>query len=1055
MRFEVGSLSINHLYLRNLEIGGSVRVRNLLITFYPDALLLRRELETVKAAGIYINVPRMNRELSGKGGKGGGKKRGPTTYSPFSVRRVVFYGLEMVPSDSLLVKVESGAFSYGMGGPILKASRITLRNFSLNTLPVLTVDSTFGDMVLRRDTLYLRLSAYGRYDTLAVRLENVRMSMWEKRDTTVMDYSVGLAHLSGGRLHLRANDVRARWETWGNPGRLSFAAGEVVWMDTLKVRELAGTARLDSLPSFRLDSIRGRIYGGSFLFNLKSESLRVFRGEARLRSVSPMGLFTVSGYAVFSVDLGDTSLVGGGHLSYLRLRSPLVEMENVDVSVESRGLKRYDFNALGPFAEVVGYYDVSRDEGSMTFNVDRPVRGLEYGRFRLYTFSAKGKVRKRRDRISLSLKELNLWYLLYDTLRIDSIFVRDLRLDMALKNPENLRSEGKVRAFYSGGPNAILSASYSYSRGDYYLSGTLETDTLGRLEVEASGRLLDSTHLSRVAYFNRSVRVVLRDLDVVYRDTVKVLIPSNPLLGGTISGNVLMAKDPVGYRFIDSSRVVLTGVNPTPVFGTFLSDLDVLVDRLDATVVPRGYVEDASVEGKVRVVGFSYGDVPVDSFIAHYRVSREVAGISNASVWLEDHPVRVEVGRYYLPNSTLYVFARAEDFPTDPFLPFLLPDSSRVSFELAVSGKVDSPNVLGYLYWTARSIDLNGNLVKRPKVYAVAEGNRIVLPPLRDSNSARLGKGRVRFNGSIRTNLKIDSLRVDLEHAEVQADPDITAILSGHLNVTGDLRKEVMVVGDLTAEEVEFFKPLTEMASGGTQASASKPILLYDIHIYAPRRIFLNSTLSSQALSGILLEIDAELSADINAQKLTPTLSSVSGNLSFLRGNVYIVDKVFRIDRGEILLYGTSGTVSILSSATFPRMSAGGSSDSVKVFVSIEGEIDRPTVRIWSQPYMATGDILALIVGESNLLGFLSRGLRWELNLTELSIKQTPTSYQLLFGTYITRRIYLKSTLSTTGDYNSIRTLYFVNPNLSIYGERVQDQSGTRYGVGINFRIRF
>ena len=117
--------------------------------------------------------------------------------------------------------------------------------------------------------------------------------------------------------------------------------------------------------------------------------------------------------------------------------------------------------------------------------------------------------------------------------------------------------------------------------------------------------------------------------------------------------------------------------------------------------------------------------------------------------------------------------------------------------------------------------------------------------------------------------------------------------------------------------------------------------------------------------------------------------------------------------------------------------------------------MQHPNVRIWSQPYMSTGEILALIVGGSNVLGFLSRGLKWGLNLSELSIKQTPTSYQLLFGTYITRRVYLKSTLSTTGDFNSIRTLYFVNPHLSIYGERIQEPEGTRYGVGINYRIRF
>ncbi len=1055
MEFQVESLGINHVRLRDIRIGNGIRIRRLFALFYPDALLLRREVEVVKAAGVEVNLPKIVGDFSKKGKGTERKRKGPTTYSPFAVRRVVFYGLRVIPTDSLLVGVESGSFSYSMGGRTLKLTRAVLHGFRLNVLPELAVDTSFGDMILRRDTLYLRVSAYGRYDTLAFVVGDGRMAMWSKGDTLTFGYSVAHVGMTGRSVRLAADGLRAQWETWRNPGKVTFSVDRVVWMDTLSVEDLSGTAYLDSLPSFRLDSVGGRIYGGRFLFNLRSESLKVFRGDVRLTSVSPMGTFTVGGYAVFALNLGDTSFVGGGHISYLALHHPSVRLRDLDVSVESRDLKRYDFNALGQFTEVSGYYDLQRDEGDVLFNLDRPVRGISYGKFKLYTLSAEGRARKVKDSLSLYLSEVKLWYLLYDTLRIDSLFAEDLSLDVNVKRPEALKSEGKVRIFYSGGPKVELSANYTYSRGLYEVYGKVETDTLGRLEVEVSGRVPDSTHLSRVRYSHRSVKLDLRDLTVIYGDTIKAVLPRNPLFGGSVRGYVVLIKDSLGYRFSDSSVVVLSGINPTPIFGTFFPDLDVLVERLDLTAVPEGYVGDPSIVGRVRILGFSYGDVPIDSFRAEYRVGKDVAGISDASIWLRGHPILIDVGRYYIPNSTLYVFARAENFPTDPFLPFLLPDSSRTSFELAVSGKVDSPNVLGFLYWTAKSIDANGNFIKRPRIYAVAEGNRIVLPALRDTNVASMGRGKVRFNGVIRTDLKVESLKVELEHAEVQADPDITAVLSGYLSLSGDLRREIMVSGDLTAEEVEFFKPITEMASGGTQASASKPVILYDIHIYAPRRIFLNSTLSSQALSGLLLEIDAELSADINAQKLTPTLSSVSGTLSFLRGNVYIVDKVFRIDRGEIMLYGSSGTVSILSSATFPRMSAGGATDSVKVFVSIEGEIDKPTVRIWSQPYMATGDILALIVGESSILGFLSRGLKWGLNFKELSIRQTPTSYQLLFGTYITRRIYLKSTLSTTGDYNSVRTLYFVNPRLSIYGERIQEQSGTRYGVGINFRIRF
>jgi len=946
-----------------------------------------------------VNVPEVIRDFTRPGkGKPSEVRKGQATFPPFEVGQINVFNLNVIPADSVDVRVKSVGFSYSMGGHSLRLSRADVRSFKINVLPAL------GDG---------------------------RMALWTDRDTVVMGYDVGSFEVGGSAVDLKVVGASAEWRLRRTPGRVAFSVRNLYWQDTLEIRDLSGSLVLDSLPNLALEGVKGEVYGGRFRFNLQAESLRTFRGDVEVRGISPGGIFTVSGYTVFSVDLWDTSFIGGGRLDYLRLRVPSMEIGGVDFSVESRGLRRYDFNLLGQFVDVSGYYDVPKDEGMLTFNVEKPLRGISYDRFRLYTFSASGKVEKRRNLVRANFSDLRLWYAVYDTIRIDSVFARDLTLEVNLNDPGDTRSSGEVAVYYSQMDPAVVNMRYSYSPENFYLKGDIRTGSYGRLEMAASGRLPDSVLLHRIKYTHRTVDVSLENITFG------------------------LAKDSTDYRFLDYSELTLENVNPTPIVGTFFPELDVLVDALDLHVKPVGTLSEAEATGRIGVRAFSYGDVQIDSVRSEFRVGRDVIGVNDSYVWIEDSPIEIEVGRYYLPNRTLYVFARTENFPTDRFVPFLLPDSSRLTFELSVSGRVDSPKVLGFLFWTAKGIDLNGNFVKDPKVYAVAEGDRILFPSLKDTNVARLGRGTIHFNGSVGTDLRIDSFSVNLEGAEIQADPDITAVINGSLDITGDLKREVTVTGELTADEVEIFKPLTEMAAGGTSSSPTKPVILYDIRFFAPRRIFLNSTLSSQALTGVLLEIDAELSADLNVQKLSPTLSSISGTLSFLRGNVYIVDKVFRIDRGEIVLYGTGGTVNILSSASFPRITGGGTPDSVKVFVSIEGEIDRPTVRIWSQPYMATGDILALIVGGSNVLGFISRGLKWGLNLTELSIHQTPTSYHLLFGTYITRRIYLKSTLSTAGDYNSVRTLYFVNPNFSIYGERIQEPEGTRYGVGVNFRIRF
>ncbi len=1054
--FEVESLSLNHVALRNLRMGRSVRVSRLLILFYPDALLLRRELEYVRAVGVRVSVPDMAREFSqgkeesgkGKGGKGGGA-------SPFAVKEVAIYDLGVVPTDSVEVRVKSSRFSYQADGGRVKVSNLRLRGLTVSTLPPFRVDSAFGDMVTRRGTLYVRLSAVGKYDTLAIDLRDGRMASYSVGDTASTRYDFRELSVMGGGIALSVKRGKALWKVSPTTNRVGFSVGEVVWADTLKVEEIEGNLVLDSLPDWRLEGVRGRAYGGRFKLDLSSDSSKVFRVGLDVRGVRWGGLLTVSGGVLFSLDLRDSSLVGGGRLDYLRLNNPATELGGMDFSFESRGLKRYDFNLLGDFVSAYGYYDLSNDEGSLTFNLDRPLRGISYGDFRLYTFSAAGKAVKRGSLLKVSLSDAKLWYAVYDTLRLDSLFARNLNLELDLNRPQKVKSSGEVTLFYSQRDSAVASVRYAYSPSSFALEGDVRTATYGSLRLSAAGRVPDSILLSSVSYDNRSLHVRLRDILFRYGDTLLLTVPENTLLGGKVRGTVGLVADSSGYSFLEGSQVTLLHVNPTPVFGTFFPDLDLLVEDVSLRLEPHGSVGEAEVNGELKVKGVSYGDIPIDSLRANYHVGGDVVGVDSAFVWVENSAVEVEVGRYYPPLKALYVFARSRNFPTDRFMPFLLPDSGRLTFELSVSGRIDSPNVLGFLYWTAKSLDLNGNFVRRPSIYAVGMGNRLVLPAFKDTNVAFLGGGKVRFNGSISTALTVDSLKVSLEKAEVQADPDITAVLNGDLKITGDLKREIMVAGEVVADEVEIFKPLTEMATGGATSSSSKPVVLYDIHFYAPRRIFLNSTLTSQALTGALLEIDAELSADINAQKLSPTLSSLSGTLSFLRGNVYIVDKVFHIDRGEIVLYGTEGTINILSSATFPRSVQNGLTDSVRVFVSIEGDMQHPNVRIWSQPYMSTGEILALIVGGSNVLGFLSRGLKWGLNLSELSIKQTPTSYQLLFGTYITRRVYLKSTLSTTGDFNSIRTLYFVNPHLSIYGERIQEPEGTRYGVGINYRIRF
>ncbi|NPB04187.1 MAG: hypothetical protein GXO39_07230 [Thermotogae bacterium] len=1044
---------MNYVELGNFRVGNGIEIKRLYVFFYPDALLLKRRVEAVKAFGVRIDVPTIERDFASRPQRKGPEPlRRVSRYPILSVGVVQFYDLLLSPTDSFHMRVKAGRFSYSMGGPYLNLSRILLKEIALESDTALSLKEVVGDLVMRYETTYVRLSLSGEYSNMSFITRDGRITLYPRDEGMVLHYRGSLFQLEDKAFSLELGDMNVNWRFKNSPGTLSFRVHRLTYADTLTVEDLSGTLILNSFPKVVGRNVNGRAYGGRFVLSFSYDPQSVLRGDIRVFSVSPLKGWRVTGDAVFSLSPKDSFLIAGGSISYLT--SPYLNLKSMNFSFESKNLHRYDFNILGEFVDVWGYYDIPREEGELNFNLNKPLTGISYGGVSVYTFQTEGTVRKRRDILDLSIPYLKIWFITYDTVRIDSLDLKRLKARINLKDLRNSYVEGFLTAHYSQRDTLSLGADYMYSPDSFLLSGEVISYKVGKVRFAAFGRVPDSVLIDSLIYEKGSLNFALRKILLLNRENYEIIIPQNHILGGIFEGYIRLSED--SLEFLEDSKITVTGVNPTPLFGAFTQSMDILVDSLDLTVLLSGKINSPEVKGTLEVKNLYYGDIGIDSLRGEFLLGREVLGVENMDIWIDSVPVLIDVALFYPLNSTIYVFVEGEGVPTDRFLPFLLPDSSAATFQIAVSGNVESPKVRGQLYWTAKSLDLNGNLVKRPSLHMVGYGDKIVLPESRDTNSAKLRKGEVRFWGSIGTNLQIDSLMVELDGAQIQVDPDVTATLSGLLKVVGNLKESIMVTGDLMAEEVEFFKPLTEMA-GGTSGggSNSKPIILYDIHIYAPRRIFLNSTLSSQALTGVLLEIDAELSADLNLQKLGPTFSSVSGSLSFLRGRVYVVDKVFNVDRGEIVLFGNGGTVSILSSATFPRTLQGGQSDSVKVFVSIEGNLERPEVRVWSQPYMATGDILALIVGGGNVLGLLSRGLRWGLNFSEFSIMQTPGSYQLLFGTYITRKIYIKSSLSTTGDYNSIRTLYFVNPNLSIYGERIQDDKGTRYGVGLNLRVRF
>ena len=108
---------------------------------------------------------------------------------------------------------------------------------------------------------------------------------------------------------------------------------------------------------------------------------------------------------------------------------------------------------------------------------------------------------------------------------------------------------------------------------------------------------------------------------------------------------------------------------------------------------------------------------------------------------------------------------------------------------------------------------------------------------------------------------------------------------------------------------------------------------------------------------------------------------------------------------------------------------------------------------------MSSSELIYMLLGRQGGLisALIGTGLRRGLRVQELSIKRMGDVSQLIFGTYIGKNLYIRYLSNRIGEtnYRSIRTQYFINNNISIYGERLEDEYGTKYGTGVNIRIRF
>ncbi len=383
-------------------------------------------------------------------------------------------------------------------------------------------------------------------------------------------------------------------------------------------------------------------------------------------------------------------------------------------------------------------------------------------------------------------------------------------------------------------------------------------------------------------------------------------------------------------------------------------------------------------------------------------------------------------------------------FPVDIIEPFLFPnvviDEGYIQGEAKISGSLISPMFSGSAKIYSKNIaftpleiefkNLDGNLIFYKNTIKI---NQFILTNSRS--------GILTINGFIVFSNKFKDINFDLainmNKFYLSLDDWTEFFISGSLKLTGKF-PGLSIDGNLNIDEGYVNYPVGYKAKNQTEAPNP---LRYHITINANKRIFFSNEL-----------VDAELSANLILQKTSDVGQYLEGSFNIIKGSVYLytLNRNFKIIEGKINVVRNEINLDIIGEAEIYD-------DTITAHVM--GTLENPYFELFSKKGRSQFEILNLVLsggfsekGINLAQQVLTRSIRKKLNFDELTFTPIGNSALITLGSYITEKLYLKlSTDVQNPDAYNLRIQYFLKPNLSIFGERKENN----YTIGIGYRLKF
>ncbi|MBF0369505.1 MAG: translocation/assembly module TamB domain-containing protein [Magnetococcales bacterium] len=300
---------------------------------------------------------------------------------------------------------------------------------------------------------------------------------------------------------------------------------------------------------------------------------------------------------------------------------------------------------------------------------------------------------------------------------------------------------------------------------------------------------------------------------------------------------------------------------------------------------------------------------------------------------------------------------------------FLAPDGwemgGQMKADFTATGTLETPQASGELTVGEgffKSIE-SGTDIQKMTLVAKLDEKVLVLEKLSatDGNKGQLsGSGKVSFLEKGGYTFGIHS---ELDHANLVQRDDLSATISGAIDVTGDTSL-VMVKGDLTTDRVLFYLPegvgpdiatlelreSGESADGeedGTEDSESAAIKL-DVAVHIPGQVYVRGK-----------GLESEWRGDLKIKGYA-TNPVVLGDLSVKKGTFDFLDHRFNLDKGIIEFGGASPPTPNLD------ISASVTKEEIKAVIGLEGPASEPKLILTSEPPQPQDEILANLLFDRN-----------------------------------------------------------------------------------------